>query len=71
MHRSTVLIKFAFGKLGKKEYMYLVIGLLYQCRIQTLRIKSGGGGGRLVSKKTFSALQFGLKIRGALPWIRH
>ena len=54
MHRSTVLIKFAFGKLGKKEYMYLVIGLLYQCRIQTLRIKSGGGGEAGLQKNFFS-----------------
>lgn len=28
LHRSTVLIEFTFSKLGKKEYMYRVIGLL-------------------------------------------
>ena len=77
MHRSTVLIKFTFCKLGKKEYMYHVIGLL-PVPEPDLEIRRGWGKGRLVSKRNYSALQFGLKIRGLggglpvpLPWIPH
>ena len=43
MHRSTVLIKFTFCKLGKKEYMYHVIGLL-PVPDPDLEIRWGGGG---------------------------
>ena len=44
LHRSTVLIKFTSCKLGKKEYMYHVIGLL-PVLDPDLEIRWGGGGG--------------------------
>ena len=70
LHSTTVLIKFTFCKLGKKEYMYHVIGLL-PVPDPDLEIRVGGGvrgavietlregGGGLVSKNNFLALQFG------------
>ena len=42
MHSTTVLIKFTFCKLGKKEYMYHVIGLL-PVPDPDLEIRVGGG----------------------------
>ena len=53
MHRSTVLIKFTFCKLGKKEYMYHVIGLL-PVQDSDLEIRGGGRGGAGLQKKLFS-----------------
>ena len=44
MRRCTVLIKFTFCKLGKKEYKYHVIGLL-PVSDPDLEIRWGGGGG--------------------------
>ena len=44
MRRSTVLIKFTSCKLGKKEYMYHVIGLL-PVPDPDLEIRWGGEGG--------------------------
>ena len=44
MRRCTVLIKFTFCKLGKKEYKYHVIGLL-PVPDPDLEIRWGGGGG--------------------------
>ena len=44
MRRCTVLIKFTFCKLGKKEYEYHVIGLL-PVPDPDLEIRWGGGGG--------------------------
>lgn len=41
MLRSTVLRKFTFCKLGKKEYMYHVIGLL---PVPDPDLETGGGG---------------------------
>ena len=62
MRRCTVLIKFTFCKLGKKEYMYHVIGLL---RIPVpdpdLEIRRDGGRGGWSPKKIIQPFSLVLK----------